>query len=497
MNYTREMNLARHQLFLDEEGITEQRNLKKTMHQPLKKGAVIRPDLITGGCLQIRCAPAWDPNEKLFKILMIGDGGTSYAESVDGVQWTTPHLYQKMIEGSLENNYVTIDPSLEWPQNGILNMIYDPDEKDDSRRFKALGFNPDPNLRVLNFDKQPLVSPDCKKWSILKVPKLIRSQDESNLSYDSITHTYVATVKLSGSFGRAVYVSTSKDFENWTEPELVFSADELDQKLGMKNIEQRLNDPRYKPMFYNIPDTYNVDVYNMGIFRYEDYYIGLPTLYHQTGKVPPNWEGFDDLYNTQSKQKMSAFRESGDWGGFHHIQLASTRDLKNWVRIGERKPFIDCSPIDAGAYDLSTVIGVSAPVYMGDELWFYYTGIKRYGGLEYEKDNGAICLATLRSDGFVSLDAGSDEGYLMTDPFIFPKGDLHFNINAIRGSAVVTICDEKGKEIPNFNKSKPVKGDFCDTKVEWDGNDSSLLVGKKIRLSMKFNQSQFYSWWIS
>ena len=62
---------------------------------------------------------------------------------------------------------------------------------------------------------------------------------------------------------------------------------------------------------------------------------------------------------------------------------------------------------------------------MKDELWFYYTGLKYRGGWTYvgkfpngkhvprpelDRDVGAICLAVLRRDGFVSLDATDTEG---------------------------------------------------------------------------------------
>ena len=43
------------QLFLDDVGISKVDNLKRTMHQPTKKGAVIRPDRPWETTLQARC----------------------------------------------------------------------------------------------------------------------------------------------------------------------------------------------------------------------------------------------------------------------------------------------------------------------------------------------------------------------------------------------------------------------------------------------------------
>ena len=78
------------QLFLDASGIARMDDLVRTMHQPIKKGAVIRPDLDAGQfCLQIRTAPIWDPEAQLFKLW---DGGAR-RESSDGYHWkvVAPH----------------------------------------------------------------------------------------------------------------------------------------------------------------------------------------------------------------------------------------------------------------------------------------------------------------------------------------------------------------------------------------------------------------------
>ena len=61
------------------------------------------------------------------------------------------------------------------------------------------------------------------------------------------------------------------------------------------------------------------------------------------------------------------------------MHLASSRDLKNWTRHGERRPFIGSSRVGSGAYDLTQILGPSDVVRRGDELWFYYTGHKYRG----------------------------------------------------------------------------------------------------------------------
>jgi len=73
----------------------------------------------------------------------------------------------------------------------------------------------------------------------------------------------------------------------------------------------------------------------MGVFRYEGLYMGMPAMYHAVGKIP-NYPNTD---------------------GFHLVQLTSSRNLKNWQRPGERRAFIGPSPMGAGTYDLTQIIG--------------------------------------------------------------------------------------------------------------------------------------------
>jgi hypothetical protein len=93
------------QLFLDDHGIAKLENIKRTMHQPDKKGAVIRPNWQLGvSSVQVRTAPVWDPQEKIFKfwdcaatppdLYAAGKPCSGYYESRDGLDWSQPALRQ-------------------------------------------------------------------------------------------------------------------------------------------------------------------------------------------------------------------------------------------------------------------------------------------------------------------------------------------------------------------------------------------------------------------
>ncbi|MCC6486543.1 MAG: hypothetical protein IT364_03520 [Candidatus Hydrogenedentes bacterium] len=480
--------LGQRQLFLDDCGVASIDGLTRTMHPPVKRGAVIRPTPPEETSVQTRSAPAWDPEQKVYKLWLLvsrtgGSSGTGYVESTDGLHWTKPVLRQKEIDGSLENNIVTPDPAREWPANAIENAVYDPHDPDPSRRYKGFAHC---------YDREPMVSPDGIHWTLLNVPAL-KSSDESNLSYDAQTHTFLATLKTGGPHGRSHVLTTSKDFEDWTEPVLTFHADDLDQELGRENIKARFANPAMQQPSHNIPETYNVDIYNVGVFRYEGLYIALPSMFHQTGKVGKDWPGFDDPRIPEEMRK--AYRESGDWSGFHDVQLMCSRDLKTWQRLGNRKPFIGSSPLGAGAYDLACVLPPSFPIVRGDELWFYYTGGMNYGLVVDRGVNAsvfAICLAVLRRDGFISLDAGDTEGTLLTQPFTMPGGELYMNADAFTGAIRAEVLDEAGTVLA---ASIPMQGDLLNGQAKWENAGIAELKGQTVRLRFTLKNTAFYSYW--
>ena len=86
--------------------------------------------------------------------------------------------------------------------------------------------------------------------------------------------------------------------------------------------------------------------------------------------------------------------------------LATSRDLRRWVKVGNRESFIPVLEIGGGAIDIGQVWAGSRPQIHGDELWFYYTG---YNHRFETKDpyRSGIYLAKLKRDRFASF--GSDE----------------------------------------------------------------------------------------
>ena len=215
-------------------------------------------------------------------------------------------------------------------------------------------------------------------------------------------------------------MSTSEDFENWSDLELIFHADQIDQENGEERLRKFIENPDYLTPIYNRPEEWRTDVYNFPVFRYEGLYLGLPVMHHWAGKHPPLYENVDS-------------RKS--------VELTSSRDLRQWERVVNRTPFIELSPIgDGSAYDTGQISVVNGPIRTQTmNLWFYYLGVRHRSQPLVDVMNRkslntlAMALAKLRVDGFVSLKGGIEWGSVLTKPLVIEDRELRVNVDSWRG----------------------------------------------------------------
>ena len=134
---------------------------------------------------------------------------------------------------------------------------------------------------------------------------------------------------------------------------------------------------------------------------------------------------------------------------------------------------------------------------VGDEIRFYYTGISGRHWNTYHKDvpDHAVGLATLRLDGFVSVET-STEGTLTTKPLVFLGDTLVVNASAEGGTLVVEALDADGKPIEGFTRADcaPINTDSVRHIVTWKGNpDCHLLQARPIKLRFYLKNAKLFS----
>ena len=454
------------QLFLDDLLLGAVHNVKRVIHQPAKYegNPVLRADQPwEGDWIQIRSAPVWDQKDELYKMWYFAPHKTGLATSKDGLSWHKPALGLREHEGSKQNNMVVVEGE---PDAFIQHVILDPDAPSESRYKGLIGWR----------NRRPLISSDGRVFHRLDVPA-IPSWDESHLNYDETQKRYIATVKHRGPFGRSVYLSTSSDFKTWTAPELIFHADRLDQELGRQRIREHLANPKLYTPYFNAPDEYNVEIYNMPVFPYEGTYIGLPNFFESSGRTPMP-------HNNQD--------------GVNSVKLATSRDLLRWTKVGNRDSFIPVSEFNDRNLDSVQILAASRPLEIGDELWFYYTGVDR----RYNPDGswaGGIHLAKLRRDGFVSFYAGDEGGFVETRAIRFAGSRLFVNADASGGEIRVDIVNARGREVLEGwepEKCDPILGDHLQTEVKWQGRELRSVVDKTVRFRFHLRDAHLYSFWV-
>ena len=520
-------------LFIDRKYVQRIDGIRQVFHQPVKENApVLAPDRHEGDRMLIWSAPVWCEERSRWRMWYFSAEPTMprYAESRDGLNWEKPSLGLVCWNDSTDNNIVNLGFPAKTPKDNHIMLVRDDNEKAPARRFKG--------LTVVDWQSMALVSPDGLDWTPLESER-IQSGDQYRLGYDGINHRFVATVKLGGligegkypvaEFGRAVSLSVSDDFVHWSEPKLVLWGDEIDQENGKKRMKEAIQDPDRRSPLVVKADQFYTDVYNMPVFTYEDMYLGLPTMFNQSGRY----------WFTQDPSKPNA---GSNQDGFLYPSLVASRDLYNWDRLS-RAPFIPLSPLsNKDSWDYGA-IHANVPVKNGNELWFYYIGnrfthlkpsIVDEAGLRQSPDEhfGGIFLARMRMDGFASLYADAEPGVILTTPLKITGSKLYANVDAARGElraelrdaltgrvihgyslgeyvATRALFNDDGSalghrlgtgarfnEDPSENDTIPVCEDSTAVAVKWTGGDDlTPLVGREVRVCFCLRNAHLYSFW--
>jgi len=119
------------------------------------------------------------------------------------------------------------------------------------------------------------------------------------------------------------------------------------------------------------------------------------------------------------------------------------------------------------------------------EISFYSTENYRIKSVNFRR-------YTVRLDGFFSWYAKNSGGEVLTKPVVVEGETLKINFaSSVVGGVKITLCDEDGKELEGYT-SCTYFGDSTDCPVEF-AKPLAELVGKKIRLKIKLQDTHLYS----
>ncbi len=465
--------VVRH-MFIDDHEIATCKGLIRVVNQPVKhpRNPVVKcehPWEMLG--IQTYGTMIYDEVDELYKMWYLTHAGPSserihidgierlanmtllaYASSCDGISWDKPDLGQVEFEGSIHNNLLRIG-RLNVEGASILLEYGDPDP---SRRYKAFywehgsgGIHPMGNGYLWSKGEGDGMwvsfSSDGIHWSNYEGNPVINLDSDTGQSvvWDPRIRRYVAYGRF-GAGGRKVARSESPDFIRWTEPKLVLEPDAT--------------------------DGVDTQFYGISVTIHEGIYIGLLWIFH-----------------IEPKGHLGGGKDVGTID----VQLVSSRDGINWKRVGDRQVFIPNGP--EGEWDSRIIQAACRFITLGDEHSIYYNATTCEHGKAGARRNSEIGLATLRRDGFVSLDAGFDEGVIVSKSFTKPQGDLHLNVDASRGEVIVEIVDSNGNLVAG--PSNPVRVDSTDHLVTWASGALPDIDGLEVRLRIRARDAKLYSYW--
>lgn len=393
---------------------------------------------------------------------MVGIAG--YAVSKDGIQWNRPTTDQ-----AAGTNFAIFAPQEPWV--GAPGIIIDHRETDPQRRFKML-YLAKPTLNAASLSSCIAYSANGIHWNAEPQNPLIPYSDAQIAPYwDNRLSRYLAYLRFGPPNVRNIARIESPDFLHWPPKVTVVKKSRLDE-------------------------PFRTELYTMTAMPYANVYVGLLSTYHgETIKPVPG----NQLWMDRSDAQLVFSRNGVTWqralreGAITANQL---RDDRDWKRAAEQAVFLPYGEFKKD-WDWGQVYPHHATLVVGDEIRFYYTGISGRHWDTYHKDESdhAVGMATLRLDGFVSVEADI-EGTLTTKPLIFLGDTLVVNANAEGGSLVVEAVDSKGQVVAGFAAADctPITTDSVRHIVTWKENaDCHLLQARPIRLRFHLKQSKPYS----
>lgn len=385
---------------------------------------------------------------------------TSYAESLDGINWVRPNLGLFEFEGSKNNNII-------WMDAGSHCFTAFRDENPEcppEARYKAVGRR---GRSLLGF-----ISPDGIRWELLQDEPIITDGafDSQNLVFwDCNIGLYRAYYRMGNpQIGRDIKMATSPDFSNWTD--------------GIFLTHTKTPPSQF---YTNVIRPYH---------RAPHIYLGMPGMYQ--GKNDKNWTPVHDQLPDLERRRLES-------GVSMRSGTALTDALLMWSRDGitfERstKTFLSPGPERPGSWmygnhwvawhlvETESIFEGAAP-----ELSIY--------SVEFYRKGPAVKLRryTLRLDGFASIHAPIEGGEVITPPLIFDGSLLSLNFaTSSSGSVHVEIQDAKGRPVRGFNLEDSVElfGDTVDRAVMWKDNPNlAALAGKPVRLRFVLKDADLYS----
>jgi hypothetical protein len=453
------------QLFVDD-FLIEETALERVYHRPEYHAAspVLRP------------TTAWEKRDEYAERTRTRSNPTAMVFS-DGVFFDpADRIFKMWYMGGYSQNvcYAFSHDGIEWQKPSLdvvpgTNITF-PGFRDSSTVWLDLAErNPAHRYKLANWYDHALdlhVSADGIHWQ--PAGRTGRTGDRSTFFYNPFRNVWVYSLRNPDAGVRSRRYVETPDFNVGVQ----WAADQPVPWVGADVLDAE------RPEYRITPELYNLDC-----VAYESVLLGLFTIFRG---------------------------ERGDREKPNDICAGFSRDGFNWDRP-DRQPFLAVSE-HVGAWNWANVQSAGGCcLIVGDRLHFYVSGRR---GVPGSNDPGTCTtgLATLRRDGFASMDAppnparvqrlpsNTPPGTLVTRPVRFSGRYLFVNVDAGAGELRVEALDRNGAPLPGFTLAdcEPIREDATRVRVRWRPADHlGALVERPVRLRFQLTRGSLFAFWVS
>ena len=366
----------------------------------------------------------------------------AYAESDDGLRWHKPEL-DVFRHGGRPTNIVFDAQPL---GSAVIEVRQEPRP---AYRYKLLT-GAEPSGCVAAFHSADGIHWESARMFGGRVQPVIATAPDCPIGFLRAPDGRFAAYHRMAGYGRRVFRSESWDFAHWSgEPQMVLEPDAGDS-----------------------PQT---QFYGLGACAYGPYELGTLWMYAT---------GPDDRGPSKSR-------------GLQTPELAYARAGTAWHRAEPGTAFIPNGATDE--WDCGNLQPASQPVFLDDEIRYYYAGtnVRHSRHWELEPQEAGLGMARLKPDRFVALRAGEGPAKLGTITFRPPSVEVFVNARtAADGEVRVELQDSETRPLRGFTAAdcRPITGDSTSHRVEWRGvGQAEAPVGQPTRLRLTARQASVYS----
>jgi HEAT repeat protein len=461
------------QLFVDDFVVDEMSEMKRRLHAFKKheRNPVFQAQVPweEGWADPFMSTVVYDAKERCFKMWYRCGPRHSlkgYAVSEDGIHWRRPNIAATAWHEFEKHNLLGFDGQIGiWKKPGN-NVQYNPDAKDPQSRFQSLFYQHEKTYGVSR-------SSDGITWS---QPQAVRPAygDVVSLITDLGRDRYLFFPKYmrenDGFVRRSFAATTLKKLNDPFTARFPFLAGHREDSL--------VGDGACRAFGSLLPDTTQLDqfhseIYSVTAMPYEGVFVALYDLWPVIG----NREGPLDM------------------------PMKVSRDMQTWTDVDFPRRALSIGQF--GEWDSGMVYGANTMLVVDDEIRLYYLGANmghctKVLPMTRPYHTLGVGLATLRLDGFASLQpTGEQPGTVTTRPLQIKGDRLVVNANCrADGWLKAELLDAAGDVLLGFTLAdcRPVTGDSLGHKVTWRGaNTLPTGMPATIRIRFTVKDADLYS----